>query len=536
MKRLFLMLALAGTLAAQTGSVLRFCLRADPKTFDPQLVEDDNSEAVRYLTGGVLLRVNRVSQQLAPELATSWKVDRQGRRITFHLRRGVTFSDGTPFSAADVAFTMTRLMDPKTHSATADPFRSSNEPPQVSVISPDTVSITFAAAVSGLDRLFDQVAILSAHSARKLSAVLGPFQVTDYKPGVELVLGRNPNYWKVDAKGRRLPYADQLVLQIQQNRDLELARFRRGEVDLINALDPEVFEALAHDAPASVTDAGASLESEMMWFNQAPGAPIPAYKKSWFQSQAFRRAVSEAMNRADIARIAFRGHAQPAEGPISPANRFWFNTALKPHPFDVVSASRRLQSDGFQKRGNRLYDRQGHPVEFSIMTNAGNRTRERIAAMIQQDLTAVGIQVNVVTLDFPSLIERMTQTFQYEACLLGLTNLDLDPSTQMNVWVSSAANHQWNPNQKTPATPWEAEIDRLMQRQAAEVRPEDRKRLFDHVQQIVWEQEPFIYIVNKNSLMAFSPQLLNTAPAAVAPQSYWNVEYLQRRTQMAGGR
>ena len=527
------LLGFASVSSAQFGGELRFCLRSDPKTFDPLLVQDSDSEAVSYLTGGVLIRVNRITQQFIPELATSWKIDQQGRRITFHVRHGVAFSDGTPFSAEDVAYTMNRLLDPKTHLAAADPFRSSAEPPLVVASSTDTVSITFGAPVSGIERLFDGIPMMSAHSPKKLAAVLGPFQVAEYRPGVELLLSRNPNYWKTDGAGKRLPYVDRIHLLIQQNREMELVRFRRGELDLISSLDPDVFDQLGRDLPAAVSDAGASLESEMMWFNQAPAAPLPSYKKAWFTSQQFRRAVSEAVNRKDLARIVFRGHAQPAAGPISPANKFWFNAALQPHPFDVASAIRRLDQAGFHRRDGQLYDRDGHPVEFSIMTNAGNRPRERMAAMIQQDLTALGIRVNVVTLDFPSLIERMTQSLQYEACLLGLTNVDLDPGGQMNVWLSSGANHQWNASQKAPATPWEAEIDRLMERQAAETKPEARKRLFDRVQQIAWEQEPFLYLVNKNSLMAFSPQLQNTAPAAVAPQAYWNVEFLRKSSQVA---
>jgi peptide/nickel transport system substrate-binding protein len=422
---------------------------------------------------------------------------------------------------------MTRLMDPALHSATADPFRSSDAAPQIVVTGPDAIAITFGAPVSGLERLFDQVAILSKNSPKKLSAVLGPFYVADYKAGVEVLLTRNPNYWKQDSAGRRLPYLDRIHLQIQQNRDMELIRFRRGEVDLINSVDPEVFEQLSHQSSAAVQDAGASLESEMMWFNQAPTAPIAAYKKAWFTSREFRRAVSEAINRADLCQVIYKGHAQPAPGMISPANRYWVNSALKPHAFDPQASLSRLQQIGFTRRGGQLYDREGHAVEFSLMTNAGNRTREKMAAMIQQDLQSIGIRLNVVTLDFPSLIERMTKSMQYEACLLALTNLDLDPSAQMNVWLSSSSDHQWNPNQKSPATQWEAEIDRLMRAQAAEPRPEKRKQIFDRVQQIVWEETPFLYLVNKNSLMAFSKQLHNVAPAAIQPQAFWNIETLQ---------
>jgi peptide/nickel transport system substrate-binding protein len=526
-------LLFAASSLAQFGGELRFCLRADPKTLDPLMVDDDNSVAVRYLTGGVLLRVNRMTQEFTPELATSWKIDQQGRRITFLLRHDVAFSDGTPFSAADVAYTMTRLMDPKLHSPTADPFRSSNDMPQIATPSPDSVAITFGAPVSGLERLFDQVAILSAHSPK---AVLGPFTVTDYKPGVEVLLSRNGNYWKKDASGRRLPYVDRIRLFIQENRDIELVKFRRGEIDLINSLDPEVFEQLSRQSPTSVADAGASLESEMMWFNQAAKSPLPGYKKMWFASQPFRRAVSEAIQREDIARVVYKGHATPSEGPISPANKFWFNTALQPHPYDVASALRRLEQAGFRRRDGMLYDHDGHAVEFSLATNAGNRSREQMAAMIQQDLRAIGIRVSVVTLDFPSLIERMTQTFQYEACLLGLTNLDLDPSAQMNVWLSSASNHQWNPSQPTPATAWEAEIDQLMRAQARETVAAKRKQLFDRVQEIVWEQEPFLYLVDKNSLVAFSPLLRNVAPSSIQPRAYWNIDVLQKSTQLAGSR
>jgi len=529
-------MVLATVLTGQPTNELRFCLRADPKTFDPLLVEDGDSEAIRYLTGGVLIRVNRVTQQLTPELATSWKVDREGRRIAFHIRRNVAFSDGTPFSAEDVAYTMNRLMDPKLHSPTGDPFRSSDQPPTISVEGPDKVTILFPESVSGLERLFDQVAILSAHSQQKTGAVLGPYCLADYKPGVEVMLKRNPNYWKVDAQGRRLPYVEHVRLLIQQNREIELVRFRRGEIDLINSLDPEMYEQLERQVPSSVHDAGASLESEMMWFNQVPAAPLPSHKKNWFASMQFRRALSEAIDREDICQVVYKGHARPAEGPVSPANRFWFNRALKPPPHDVATALRRLAGEGFRLRDGVLSDRAGHVVEFSIVTNAGNRVRERVAAMIQQDLRSLGIRVTVVTLDFPSLIERMTQTFNYEACLLGLTNVDLDPSGQMNVWLSSASNHQWNPNQKTPATAWEAEIDRLMRAQAAEPRAEVRKRLFDRVQQIVWEQAPFLYLVNKNSLMAFSPQIRNVMPAAVQPQAYWNIEALWKTTQVAENR
>jgi peptide/nickel transport system substrate-binding protein len=516
----------AGRAAAQTGGELRFCLRMEPKTFDPLKVEDEASAAIRYLTGGTLVRVNRQSQELEPELALTWKVSKDGRQISFRLRNGVSFSDGTSFSAEDVAYTMQQLMDPALHSPTGDAFRSGAGSVETKVISPTQISITFPAPVAGLDRLFDQVAILSQHSPKKELAVLGPFMLGEYKPGASVLLKRNPNYWKADEQGHKLPYLDSIHLDIQPNRDVEMLRFKRGELDLINSLDSEYFDKLAATSPQLVHDAGPSLDSEQLWFNEVAKAPIPAYKKTWFRSASFRRAISEAINREDLSRVVFHGHAQPAVGPFSPANKFWFNSKLKPQVYDSNAALKALQNEGFRLENGTLKDKDGNAVVFSIITNAGSKIRERMAVLIQDDLQKIGIHVNVVTLDFPSLIERMTQTFDYEAIILGLTNVDLDPNGEMNVWLSSAENHQWNPQQKTPETAWEAEIDRLMRAQASSTDPKKRKEAFDRVQEIVVEQEPFIFLINKNSLSAVSTMVRGAVPVILSPQTFWNAERL----------
>jgi peptide/nickel transport system substrate-binding protein len=533
---LLLVLLASNSAFAQSGGELRFCLRSEPKTFNPLLVEEDSSDTVRYLTGGVLVRLNRQTQRLEPELATEWKTSKDGKTITFTLRQGISFSDGTPFSAEDVAYTFQQLMDPNLHAPQADQFRAGDGKVETKVLAENKIAITFGAPIAGLDKLMDQIVIMSAKSPKKEMAVLGPYYVAENKAGAYVLLHRNPNYWKHDSAGRPLPYIDSVRLDIQQNRDLELLRLTRGEIHLVNIIDAEYFEKLKAEQPVVAHDSGPSLDSEHMWFNQVESSPLPAYKKLWFRSTNFRRAVSEAINREDLARIAFRGHARPAVGIVSPANRFWFNSKLQPHPFDQASALKRLATDGFHLQNGALRDQGGNAVEFSIITNAGNKYRERMATMIQQDLSVIGMKVNVVTLDFPSLIERITRTFNYEACLLGLVNTDLDPASVMNVWVSSAENHQWNPNQKTPATAWEAEIDRLMKAQASTLDDTKRKQYFDRVQEIAWEQEPFIYLVTKNTLSAVSPVVKNAAPVVLRPQTFWNVEWLQLNSETASNK
>src|SRR5712672_1346735 len=313
---------------AQSGGELRFCLRSEPKTFNPLLVEDEASETIRYLTGGVLVRVNRITLKAESNLATSWKVSEGGKRIRFKLREGLKYSDGTPFSVSDVAYTMQQLMDPALHSSTGDAFRSAEGKLVTQAISANEIEIDFPAPVANLVNLFDTVAILSAKSPQKEMAALGPFYVSEHKAGSYLLLKRNPNYWKKDAAGKQLPYLDSVRLDIEQNPEIEALRYRRGEIHLISVVSPAVFEKLSAENPTLVHEAGPSTDTEQLWFNQVPCSPIPAYKLAWFTSTNFRRAVSEAINRADMARIVFHGRAQSAIGIVSPSNKFWFNTSL----------------------------------------------------------------------------------------------------------------------------------------------------------------------------------------------------------------
>lgn len=522
-RSLALLIALAGT---APGSELRFALRADPKTFNPLLADDEPSVTIRYLTGGVLIRLNRHTQQLEAELATQWKVSEGGRRIDFEIRPNVLFSDGTPFTCEDAVFTLRQVMDPALHTTVGDAFRSGPGALEAKCTGPSSVMARFPAPVAALAARFDQVAILSARSTRKEAAVLGPFELADYKPGAYILLRRNPNYWKQDNAGHRLPYLDSIRLDIQQNREFELLRFERGQLDIVSKLDPEMYDRLSAENPRSVVDAGPSLDWEVIFFNQVPSAPLADYKRRWFASEDFRLAISSAIHRDDLVRVVYRGHARPALGPVAISNHFWFDSALQPPVASPESAMNRLARQGFHLSKGVLFDREGHKVEFSMITNAGNKLHERALALIQQDLSKLGIELHVVSLDFASLIERISRSFDYESVLMALVNIGLDPSDQMNIWLSSAANHQWNPNQKTPATAWEAEMDKLMQAQAAAQDPGQRKAYFDKVQELIAQNAPMLFLVNPNVLSAVSPDVKNVVPSALSPYIYWNVDRL----------
>jgi peptide/nickel transport system substrate-binding protein len=237
--------------------------------------------------------------------------------------------------------------------------------------------------------------------------------------------------------------------------------------------------------------------------------------------------VSRAIDREGITRLVYRGRAVPLWGNVSPGNRLWVNTAIPRLPRSISEARAILKSSGFSWRPDgALIDRQGRPVSFTIVTSSSSAQRTEMATLIQADLKELGMSVQVVPLEFRALVDRVFQTFDYDASILGLGGGDADPNGEMNVWLSSGSNHLWRLGQKTPATPWEAEVDRLMEKQLIVLDYRERKRLFDRVQTIVAEQLPLIFLAAPHVLVGARADLGNFQPAVLDHNTLWNVDRL----------
>ena len=177
--------------------------------------------------------------------------------------------------------------------------------------------------------------------------------------------------------------------------------------------------------------------------------------------ESFRRAVSLAIDRGALVRLVYQGRAAAMSTPVPPGDQAWIDGKLPPIVRSIPAAKELLRADGFTWTADgALLDPAGKPVEFSIVTSAGNTERVQMATLIQDDLKPLGMNVHVAPLEFASLLNRVFETRDYEACLLSLSEADADPNTEMAVLLSSSGNHLWHPSQKTPATRWEQEIDR----------------------------------------------------------------------------
>src|SRR5271156_2439220 len=538
--------------AGHAGGRLVIALRSEPKTLNPALALDEPSrDVIRCLTAD-LIHINRGSLKTEPSLAKSWSVSRDGRQYTLQLRRGVRFSDGQPFNADDVVFSFQVYLDEKVDSSQRDLLVVGGKPITVVKVDDYTVRFELAQPYAAAERLFDSIAILPRHllestyqvgsfsQAWTLSmppnqfAGLGPFRLKEYVAGQRVVLERNPYYWKADRAENQLPYLNEVVFLFVPSEDAQVIRFQSGDTDVLSRFSAENFAVLQKQQSQKgyhLDDLGAGLEYNFLFFNlNDPGTNVPpeiARKEAWFQDLRFRQAVSAAIDREGIVRLVYSGRAAPIWDQVTPGNKLWLDDQLAHPQRSLEHARELLKSAGFSwKNDGALVDPRGDHVEFSILTSSSNAQRTKIATIIQDDLSQLGMTVQVVPLEFRAMVERLLNTHNYEAAVMGLGSGDADPTSEMNVWLSNGETHLWHPRQEKPATPWESEMDRLMQQQLVTLDYSKRKRLYDRVQEIVAEELPVICLVSPNILVGAANRVGNFRPAILVPYALWNIEEL----------
>jgi peptide/nickel transport system substrate-binding protein len=544
----------------RSGGQLVVIERAEPRTLNPVIAIDSPSKDVVGRMMADLIHIDRETQHSEPALARSWTVSADGRRFTLSLRRGVRFSNGDAFDADDVLFSFQVYLDEKVASPQRDLLIVGGQPIALRKLDQFTVQVDLAEPYAVAERLFDSIAMLPRHvlgtpykegrltqawalgTPAQAFAGLGPFRFKEHLPGQQITLERNPYYWKTDRAGNHLPYLDRLVFLFVPSEDAQAVRFQSGEADVTTRLSATNFDVLLRDQGSrnyELIDRGPGLDYTFLFFNQNnladKGPAAIARKQAWFRQLAFRQAVSLAIDREGIVRLVYRGRATPLWGHVPPGNKLWVNRSLPKPARSVERARQLLRTAGFSwNADSALLDKDGQAVEFTIVTNTSNTERIQIATIIQDDLKQLGMRVGVVTLELRALLDRLVTTRDYEACVLGLGAGDGDPSSEMNVWLSSGGTHLWNLGEREPATPWEAEIDTLMRRQLAVRDIQLRKRLYDRVQELVAQNLPIITLVSPSVLAGARKGLGNLRPTIFDHHALWNVEELFWRGRPPG--
>lgn len=547
-------LARMADVSGHCGGHLTIGQRSEPKTLNPVTATDAVSREVIGRLMGDLIEINRSTQQTEPALAKSWKISPDGRTFTLHLRRGIRFSDGHPFDADDVIFSFSVYMDEVVDSPQRDLLIIDGKPIAVTKLDQYTVRFVLPRPYAAAERLFDGLAMLPKHLLEKQYhdghfaqawslnvqaaeiAGLGPFRLKQYVPGQRIVVERNPYYWKVDRENQRLPYLDELVFIFVGTEDAQVMRFEAGETDIISRLSAENYNLLSREKArigSQLADMGPSLEYNFLVFNLNDLSEKKldvAGRQAWFRDLKFRQAISAAVDRDSIVRLVYGTRGAALWGNVGPGNKLWINQTLPHPPRSLESARQMLKSAGYSwNPAGQLLDAAGRPVEFSIMTSSSNGQRMKMATLLQDDLSNLGMQVHVVPLEFRAMIDRVFRSFDYDAAIMGLGGGDADPNPEMNVWAFAGTSHLWHLGETQPASDWERELDQLMQQQMVTLDYARRKQLYDRAQQLIAENLPFIFLGTPNILAGANSRVGNFHPAALDPYTLWNADELYVR-------
>lgn len=546
----------------RAGGRLVVALAAEPRGFNPLTATDNPSLTLLYLLHADLWHIDRGSQATVPALARKLTPSADGRRYRAELRRGLRFSDGQPLDADDVVFTFGALLDDEVGAVGAAALSFGEGPEaklEVRKVDDYTVDFFLPQPYASGERIFDSQAILPEHllgpayRAGKLAdawglgsdpatiAGLGPFRLKSHVPGEKLVLERNPYYWQEDAAGRPLPYLDEIVFLFVPDETARVLRFEAGDTQVAGPLGAESFARLERlaaergkEAGFRLFDRGPGLTYHVLFFNLNQIDPVArpelARKQEWFRRQGFRQAVSLAIDRAAMVRLVYRGKASAIASHVSPGNQLFADPGAAEKPRDLEAARRLLVAAGFHYGdGGELLDEKNARVAFTVATNASNRERVQLATLLQADLAALGMAVEVAPLEFRSLIERVTASFDYDAGILGLGGGDPDPNSTLNVWQSEGRSHLWQLGGQA-VYPFEKKLDGLMAKQMVERDPAKRRALLAEAQALIHDEEPLIALVTPHLLAAAREGLERFAPSVVDPPTLWNAEELSWRS------
>jgi peptide/nickel transport system substrate-binding protein len=481
-----------------------------------------------------LVNFDPKTELFVPALAKSWTVSEDGLSYTFHLRKGLLWSDGQPFTAEDIIFTfdciLSEIVDettgkkrPRYPSRYYQQFHINEMPIQYTLIDAHTVRFDLPKTYAPF--LYDiGVAILPKHilgdafdsgsfmkewttqtaieSPEKIVG-LGPFKIFSYKPGERLVLEPNPHYWRADSAGQRLPYLDYLVIKFVSEANTAIAHFATGKSDAsgVGAEDYEWVNKAADIYDFSISNRGPSSSVNFFWFNQNPessedGVPyVEPYKFAWFSDKRFRKGILHGFNREGIIDAILFGKGEPLHSIIAPAQGEWYNPNVSKYEYSTEKARESFKSIGFKwNEKGQLFDGFGNKVTFNLLL-VESASYDQIGVTFIENMKDLGIEVRLERADFATLLKRTDDTFNYDMTILGWgsSSAAYDPSGSKALYLSSGKYHLWYPNQKSPATEWEARIDALIQLQEQTLDRKQRIAYMHEVQAILSDELPLLF-------------------------------------------
>lgn len=474
----------------------------EPSVLIPVLAGDASSHEVAGLIFNGLVKYD-TDLSVIGDLAERWDVSPDGLTITFHLRRGVKWTDDAEFTADDVMFGYKTIIDEKTPTAYKEDFLQVSKAEvldrytfRVHYKKPFAPALTSWGMLPVLPRHLLEGKDITKSELKRKPVGMGPYILQEWVPGQKLVLKSNPDYFE----GR--PYIDSYIYRIVPDNATLFLELQSGSIDFMG-LSPLQY--------AKQTETG-FFHREFRKFRY----PAFAYtymgfnlKHPIFSNKKVRQAIAYAIDKKEIVDVVLFGLGNVSTGPYVP-NTWPYNPQVRTYAYDPQRALGMLKEEGWiysEKDG--VLRKNGKPFEFTIYTNMGNESRMKAATVIQWRLQKVGIKVNIRTLEWSTFINEFIDKRRFEAVVLGW-QIGLDPD-QYDIWHSSKTREK----EFNFVSYSNKEVDDLLEKGRRTFSIIERKRAYVRIQEILAEDVPYIFLYVPDALPIVQARFHGIKPAPI---------------------
>ncbi len=482
------------------GDILVEASIGDASNLIPLLAADSASHNISGLIFNGLVKYDR-NVNVVGDLAESWDISKDGLVITFHLRKGVKWHDGAPFTADDVLYTYRVTIDPKTPTAYAEDFLKVKK---AEVLDPYTFRVTydkpFAPALTSwgsaiLPRHLLEGKDITRSPLARHPVGTGPYRFKEWVTGQKIVLTANPDYFE----GR--PYVDGYIMRVIPDMATMFLELRAKGIDRMD-LTPLQYTRQTENRFFKKNFRKyryLSFAYTYLGFN---------LKNPLFADKRVRQAVAFAINKDELVDGILLGLGKPATGPFKPGT--WaYNPTVKQYPHDPQKAKALLAEAGWKPNGEGILVKDGVPFSFEIIINQGNEVRRKSAEIIQKRLAQVGMVVKIRTIEWSAFIKEFINKRKFDATILGWT-IPMDPDLY-NVWHSSKTG----PEELNFVSYKNAEVDELLETGRSTFNIKERKRAYDRIQEILAEDLPYVFLYVPDALPIFNARFRGIDPAPI---------------------
>lgn len=485
-----------GTGAWDPDGQLVLNIGGEPSYLNPILARDVPSSEVIGMVFNGLLKVNS-KLELVPDLAQRYTVSADGRVYTFFLRKDVKFHDGHPFSASDVIFTFSKILDPRTNTVRRSDFVIEGKPIQFRALDPYTIQailpkpfapflVHMTTGILPSHILYNQDINTTRFNRQPLGT--GPFIFDKWKSGDYVLLKRNPNYFGTK------PKLAKIILRIIPDQNTALLALQKGEIDETNIQAKDVEKLEKH--PLFRIYHFQTLQYNFLGFN---------LKKPLFSDSRVREAIAHAINKPAIVKGVLKGYGKVADLPSSPVS--WAyppDDQIKKFDFNPAKSRQLLKEAGLLWNGKlKRFEQKGKPVEFTMITNKGNAEREKVAQMMQQFLADVGIKMNIQVMEWSSFVKVLNDPKDpkaFDAIMLAW-QLGIDPDA-LSVWHTQEYPKGFNLiGYSNP------EVDTLLQQGREATSNASRKEVYASLFTKIAADSPYVFLYYPESVVGINKRV-----------------------------